>query len=83
MGTSEVSGQTVEARMLEVQQATIGAEARARLDTMREEMGLPPAGGGAALGVGATGELGTGSADTNVSTTSAAEPAAEPVEGNN
>jgi phage shock protein A len=61
LGTSELSGQTVEARMLEVQQAVIGTEARSRLDTMRAELGLPSA-GGAALGVGATAELGTGGA---------------------
>ena len=44
LGTSELSGQTVEARMLEVQQAAMGSEARSRLDTMRAELGLP--GGG-------------------------------------
>src|ERR1700722_7203783 len=59
LGTSELSGQTVEARMLEVQQAAIGTEARSRLDTMRVELGLPSA-GSSALGVGTTAELGTG-----------------------
>jgi phage shock protein A len=63
IGSSELSGATVESRMLEVQQAAMGSEARARLDSMRAELGLPGgAGGGAELGIGATGELGTGSA---------------------
>ncbi len=43
IGTSELSGQTVEARMLEVQQAAMGVEARDRLDAMRAELGLPAA----------------------------------------
>jgi phage shock protein A len=59
LGTSEVSGQTVESRMLEVQQATMGSEARSRLDSMRAELGLSTA-GGPALGAGSTGQLGTG-----------------------
>lgn len=40
LGVSEVSGQTVESRMLEVQQAAMGSEARARLDTLRAELGF-------------------------------------------
>ena len=40
LGMSEVSGQTVESRMLEVQQAAMGSEARARLDTLRAELGF-------------------------------------------
>jgi phage shock protein A len=59
LGTSELSGQTVEARMLEVQQATIGSEARSRLDVMRAELGMP-GGGEATLGAGSAGELGAG-----------------------
>ncbi len=59
LGSSELSGQTVEARMLEVQQAAIGSEARSRLDTMRAELGLPGV-GESALGAGSAGELGTG-----------------------
>jgi len=61
LGTSELSGQTVEARMLEVEQASIGSEARSRLDSLRNELGLA-APGGAALGTGSSGELGTGAA---------------------
>jgi phage shock protein A len=74
VGTSELTGQTVEARMLEVQQATIGIEARSRLDSMRAEMGLP-AGEGAALGSGSaqTGELGTGAPNAGPTAESGAE----------
>jgi phage shock protein A len=44
IGTSELTGQTTEARMLEVQQMAMGSEARSRLDDMRAELGLPNAG---------------------------------------
>ena len=50
IGASEVGGQTVEARMLEVQQAAMGSEARSRLDSLRAELGLATAG---ELGAGA------------------------------
>lgn len=63
IGTSELSGQTVESRMLEVQQAAMGSEARARLDSMRAELGLGGGVGGGQLAAPATGgELGTGTA---------------------
>jgi len=77
LGTSELTGQTVEARMLEVQQAAIGNEARSRLDTMRAELGLPSAAGGA-LGPGATAALGTGTSP--LSDAAAGTPAAAPAE---
>jgi len=65
IGTSELTGQTVEARMLEVQQAAMGSEARSRLDAMRADLGLPSASdAGGSLGPGATGQLGTGSGTT-------------------
>lgn len=54
LGMSEVGGQTVESRMLEVQQAAMGSEARARLDTLRAE-----------LGFASPGELGSGSAESS------------------
>jgi phage shock protein A len=44
LGVSELSGQNVEARMLEVEQASVNLEAQARLEQMRSEMGLPAAG---------------------------------------
>jgi phage shock protein A len=51
IGTSELTGQTVESRMLEVQQAAMGTEAKSRLETMRAELGLPSTAG--ELGAGA------------------------------
>ncbi len=68
IGTSELGGQTVEARMLEVQQAAMGSEARSRLDTMRAELGIST--GGELSAPASGGELGTG--------TPAATPATEP-----
>jgi phage shock protein A len=71
IGTSELSGQTMESRMLEVQQAAMGSEAKSRLESMRAELGLPST----------AGELGAGSVtdgESLSSTGSAAEGA--PVE---
>lgn len=62
IGTSELTGQTVESRMLEVQQAALGSEAKSRLDAIRAQMlgpSQPATGelssqpGTAALGTGA------------------------------
>jgi phage shock protein A len=41
LGISEISGQNVEARMLEIEQASVNVEAQQRLDMMRAQMGLP------------------------------------------
>jgi phage shock protein A len=71
IGSSELSGQTMESRMLEVQQAAMGSEAKSRLESMRAELGLPST----------AGELGAGSVSDDESipsTGSTAEPA--PVE---
>ncbi|MHB8506794.1 MAG: PspA/IM30 family protein [Acidimicrobiales bacterium] len=65
IGTSELGNATVESRMLEVQQAVIGAQAQSRLDQIRAEMALGPGGdpAGGSLGSGsAAGELGEGAA---------------------
>jgi phage shock protein A len=70
IGTSELSGQTVEARMLEVQQASMGSEARSRLDSMRIELGLPPA----------AGELGSGAPATQAGSTAQEQPVEVPRE---
>jgi len=59
IGASELGGQSVEARMLEVEQASMGSEARSRLDSMRAELGLP-SGSVGQLGGGAEAALGTG-----------------------
>jgi phage shock protein A len=79
IGTSELTGQTVESRMLEVQQAAMGSEAKSRLETMRAELGLPSTG---ELGTGSagatTGELGAGTADVSSAPAPQAEPAEAP-----
>jgi phage shock protein A len=90
LGTSELGGQTMESRMLEVQQAAMGSEARSRLDTMRAELGI---GGSPEMslgpGVGVAGQLGTGApateppegATSGPATGSAIEPGSEQAEG--
>jgi phage shock protein A len=40
LGTNELQGQTVEHRMLEVQQAQVGSEAQARLAEIRSQLGI-------------------------------------------
>src|SRR6476646_7663808 len=40
LGTSELQGQTVESRMLEVEQASMNAEAQARLAQIRDQLGI-------------------------------------------
>jgi phage shock protein A len=52
LGTAELSGQGVDARMLEIEQASITTEAQFRLEQMRGQMGLPAGDqpGAAALG---------------------------------
>jgi phage shock protein A len=53
LGTAELSGQGVEARMLEIEQASVNIEAQQRLDQMRVQMGLSGAPSSAgALGAG-------------------------------
>jgi phage shock protein A len=54
LGTAELSGQGVEARMLAIEQAGVNAEAQQRLDQMRNQMGLP-------VGSSTAGALGSGS----------------------
>ncbi len=60
LGTAELSGQSVESRMLEVEQAGVNAEAQMRLDQMRQQMSLPPAAqtGAAELAAGSRQALG-------------------------
>ena len=40
LGTSELQGQTVESRMLEVEQATMNQEAKQRLTQIRDQLGI-------------------------------------------
>jgi phage shock protein A len=58
LGTAELSNQGVEARMLEIEQASVNNEAQNRLAEMRSQMGLPP---GSQAGAG---ELGPGTGQT-------------------
>ena len=44
-GASELTGESVESRMLEVEQAAMNTEANARLAQIRSELGLAPAAG--------------------------------------
>ncbi len=50
-GMAELQGQTVENRMLEIEQATANAEAKGRLDAMRAELGLTTGGNGSPAAV--------------------------------
>jgi phage shock protein A len=77
LGAADLQGQTVEARMLEVEQAAVDTEAQARLARIREQLGLGagpgPAGelqssGAAATGPAATGAAATGSASGDAGT---------------
>jgi len=57
LGAAELQGQTVESRMLEVEQATADVEAQARLSELRTQLGLSSATTPAAeVGTGAVGE---------------------------
>lgn len=58
IGASELSGASVESRMLEVEQAAMGSEARTRLDQMRADMGLAAGAAPAGLGTGSQGQIG-------------------------
>jgi hypothetical protein len=53
LGTAELSGQGVDARMLEIEQASITTEAQFRLEQMRGQMGLPVGDQPAAAALGA------------------------------
>jgi phage shock protein A len=86
LGTAELTGQSVEARMLEIEQASVNLEAQQRLDQIRSQMGLPAAPSAQGEPAGAlsgqtqhAGELGTGVPDdTEVPEPSDINPAAQP-----
>ena len=70
LGTAELAGQSVENRMLEVEQAQMSTEAQARLDSIRQQLGIAPA-------ATATSDLGTsdlGTSDLGTSDQPAVEP---------
>jgi phage shock protein A len=64
LGASELGSQTVEARMLEVEQAQINTEAQDRLGKIREQLGLPAAGEQASLESGSGAALGSATENT-------------------
>jgi phage shock protein A len=68
-GMSELTGSSVEARMLEVEQASMNSQAQSRLAEIRAQLGLAPA-------TPAAGEVAPGTAEA--APAPAAEPAQEP-----
>jgi len=54
LGAAEVQGQTVESRMLEVEQASMDVEAQNRLDQIRAQMGIGSGAATDAIGTSAT-----------------------------
>ena len=78
---SELTGESVESNMLEIEQAARNVEAQARLSEIRSQLGLGPAATaeGTATAGGAGGELGTATgAPAEPATQPATEPAAKP-----
>jgi len=65
LGAAEVQGQTVESRMLEVEQAAIDVEGQRRLEAIKAQLGLGPAPEAPAIGAGAEpGQAATGTGAT-------------------
>ncbi|MDQ4071131.1 MAG: PspA/IM30 family protein [Actinomycetota bacterium] len=56
LGTSEIAGESVEVRMLEVEQAAMNTEATARLDAIRAQLGIASGPSASAAGSPAVGE---------------------------
>jgi len=61
LGAAEVQGQTVESRMLEVEQASMNDEAHNRLEAIKVQLGLAAGPDAPAVGTGAAGALDAGS----------------------
>ena len=66
LGSAELQGDSVETRMLEVEQASADMEAQARLGELRTQLGLSSATAGA-------GEVGTGTVSEQVPQTAVGE----------
>jgi phage shock protein A len=80
LGQSELQGQTVEARMLEVEQATLNTEAQSRLSELRSQLGIAaPAPSELAASpqqaVPAAGQTGSGAGNTDTADKAPAQPA--------
>jgi phage shock protein A len=84
IGASELQGQTVEARMLEVEQASVNTEAQSRLSELRSQLGLTTGAGQGALSapaqqaVPAAGQTGSGDSDAMASPDEDAVPVSRP-----
>ncbi len=83
VGTSELSGATVESRMLEVQQATVGSQAKSRLEELKTQMGITAGPGDSSSspeavgsGVDSSGELTGGTPAAPAQATPEAQPVA-------
>ena len=64
LGAAEIQGQTVESRMLEVEQAATNQEAMQRLDAIKAQLGLPAASASEALTAGSAAADGATTAPT-------------------
>ena len=70
-GVSELSGNEVDASLLEIEQAAANTDAQARLSEIRAQLGIAPAAG---VGSG-TAEVGAGTPDVQPATSPVSEPA--------
>jgi phage shock protein A len=81
-GVAELGDSAVEGRMMEIEQASMHAEAQGRLDEIRQQLGLPAADAASdALGTGAGAGAGAGAApsgELDAGTPAEAAPQAEP-----
>jgi phage shock protein A len=78
VGTSELTGATVESRMLEVQQAALGSAAASRLDEIRAQMGITTgsdSSGPAAVSAGTQTELGSAAVPSSTTESPSGVPA--------
>ncbi|GAC1307930.1 MAG: PspA/IM30 family protein [Acidimicrobiales bacterium] len=69
LGAAEVQGQTVESRMLEVEQASMDVEAQSRLDQIRAQMGIGSGAATEAIAAGVDPTAGRSPANTPTQTT--------------
>jgi phage shock protein A len=83
LGTAELTGQSVEVRMFDIEQASVNLEAQQRLEQIRSQMGLNAGGSAPSQSVGAlpgqsshAGQLGTGVELEAEDVAQTAEPAA-------
>jgi phage shock protein A len=83
LGTAELGGANMDARMLEIEQASVNFEAHQRIEMLRTQMGLPAGDAGAPQALTGqpqtAGELGTASEVAAVEDVVPAEAVAEPV----